>query len=180
MRRFRPSQDGILTSNAATWRSGRYGRVDPIAIRWLIRRARPILDRVFDQSLNERRPCLKTVLDAENTRLPFRIAGTGRSTGARLMSRGHIYWILSNPIYVGRLRHQGLDSRRLACRDRRPRDWDRVQRQLAEQTQTRADPIAIPNSFLRVSFTTIGAIGWLQATRRMADSAGAIMSRGLC
>jgi hypothetical protein len=23
------------------------------------------------------------------------------------MSRGHLYWILSNPIYIGRLRHKG-------------------------------------------------------------------------
>jgi site-specific DNA recombinase len=28
-------------------------------------------------------------------------------TGGSLISRGHIYWILSNPIYVGRLRHKG-------------------------------------------------------------------------
>src|ERR1700733_7282754 len=41
---------------------------------------------------------LKAALDAENVRLPVRICGTGRATGDGLISRGHIYWILSNPI----------------------------------------------------------------------------------
>ena len=41
---------------------------------------------------------LKTVLDAENLRSPVRMSKTGRRTGGGLMSRGHLYWILSNPI----------------------------------------------------------------------------------
>jgi site-specific DNA recombinase len=49
---------------------------------------------------------LKIALDAEKVRLPGRIAGTGRAIGGGLISRGHIYWILSNPIYVGQLRHK--------------------------------------------------------------------------
>jgi site-specific DNA recombinase len=83
---------------------------------------------------------LKTVLDAENVRLPVRIVGTGKTTGGGLISRGHIYWILSNPIYVGRLRHKGQihDGLHSAIIDLET--WDRVQRRLAEQTQTRADP----------------------------------------
>jgi site-specific DNA recombinase len=83
---------------------------------------------------------LKTVLDAENLRLPIRIVGTGKTTGGGLISRGHIYWILSNPIYVGRLRHKGQihDGLHSAIIDLET--WDRVQRRLVEQTQTRADP----------------------------------------
>jgi hypothetical protein len=50
---------------------------------------------------------LKQRLDAEGFRLPVRIDGAGRSTGGRLLSRGHIYKILSNPIYVGRIAHKG-------------------------------------------------------------------------
>jgi Recombinase len=50
---------------------------------------------------------LKIALDAENLRSPVRMSRTGRRTGGGLMSRGHLYWILSNPIYVGRLRHKG-------------------------------------------------------------------------
>jgi site-specific DNA recombinase len=83
---------------------------------------------------------LKTVLDAENLRLPVRIVGTGKTTGGGLISRGHIYWILSNPIYVGRLRHKGQihDGLHSAIIDLET--WDRVQRRLAEQTQTRPGP----------------------------------------
>jgi site-specific DNA recombinase len=91
---------------------------------------------------------LKTVLDAENARLPIRIVGTGKTTGGGLISRGHIYWILSNPIYVGRLRHKGQihDGLHSAIIDLET--WDRVQRRLAEQTQTRAGPHRNVESFL--------------------------------
>jgi hypothetical protein len=82
---------------------------------------------------------LKTVLDGENVRLPIRIVGTGKTTGG-LISRGHIYWILSNPIYIGRLRHKGQIHGGLHSAIIDLETWDRVQRRLAEQTQTRAGP----------------------------------------
>jgi hypothetical protein len=50
---------------------------------------------------------LKQQLDAEDFRLPVRIDGGGRSTGGGLFSRGHVYKLLSNPIYVGRIAHKG-------------------------------------------------------------------------
>ena len=50
---------------------------------------------------------LKQQLDAEGARIPIRIDGGGRSTGSGLFSRGHIYKILSNPIYVGQIAHEG-------------------------------------------------------------------------
>ena len=50
---------------------------------------------------------LKQQLDAEDFRLPIRIDGGGRSTGGGLLSRGHVYKLLSNPIYVGRIAHKG-------------------------------------------------------------------------
>jgi site-specific DNA recombinase len=50
---------------------------------------------------------LKQRLDAEGFRLPVRIDGAGRSTGGGPVSRGHIYKILSNPIYAGRIAHKG-------------------------------------------------------------------------
>ena len=50
---------------------------------------------------------LKQQLDAEGFRLPVRIDGAGRPTGGGPVSRGHIYKILSNPIYVGRIAHKG-------------------------------------------------------------------------
>ena len=50
---------------------------------------------------------LKQQLDAEGFRIPIRIDGAGRSTGGGLFSRGHVYKLLSNPIYVGRIAHKG-------------------------------------------------------------------------
>jgi site-specific DNA recombinase len=91
---------------------------------------------------------LKIVLDGENVRVPVRVVGTGRATGGGPMSRGHIYWLLSNPIYIGRLRHKGEihDGLHAAIVDQQT--WDRVQLQLVEQTQRRADPRRNAESFL--------------------------------
>jgi site-specific DNA recombinase len=50
---------------------------------------------------------LQQQLDADGVRIPIRIDGGGRSTGGGSFSRGHIYKILSNPIYVGRIAHKG-------------------------------------------------------------------------
>jgi site-specific DNA recombinase len=51
--------------------------------------------------------CLKQQLDAEGFRIPIRVDGGGRPTGGALFSRGHVYKLLSNPIYVGRIAHKG-------------------------------------------------------------------------
>ena len=50
---------------------------------------------------------LKAILDHEDARLPLRTDGTGKTIGGGLISRGHLYKILSNPIYLGRLTHKG-------------------------------------------------------------------------
>jgi hypothetical protein len=44
---------------------------------------------------------LKAVLDQENVRLPIRTDCGGKRVGGGPISRGHLYKILSNPIYVG-------------------------------------------------------------------------------
>jgi site-specific DNA recombinase len=91
---------------------------------------------------------LKAALDAGSVRSPVRVCGTGRAAGGGLLSRGHIYWILSNPIYVGRLRHKGQihDGLHAAIVDQEI--WDRVQHLLAAQTQPRAVPRRNAESFL--------------------------------
>jgi hypothetical protein len=75
---------------------------------------------------------LKQQLDAEGVRLPVRIDGGGRSTGGGLFSRGHIYKILSNPIYVGRIAHKGQvhegQHPPILIQDL----WDRVQQNLCD------------------------------------------------
>jgi site-specific DNA recombinase len=91
---------------------------------------------------------LKIALDAEAVRLPIRIVGTGNKTGGGLISRGHIYHILSNPIYVGRLRHKGNIHEGLHDAIVDQNVWDRVQRQLAEQTQKMKAPTQDVHSFL--------------------------------
>jgi site-specific DNA recombinase len=81
---------------------------------------------------------LKALLDHEDTRSPLRTDGTGKTTGGGLISRGHLYKILSNPIYLGRLTHKGQvhDGLHDPIVDRET--WDRVQLLLAEHAQRRA------------------------------------------
>ena len=75
---------------------------------------------------------LKQILDAEDIRLPVRVDGTGRSTGGGLFSRGHLYKILSNPIYIGRIAHNGQahEGQHPSIVDRDL--WDRVQGKLKD------------------------------------------------
>src|SRR5450631_4353233 len=75
---------------------------------------------------------LKELLDAEDVRLPIRVDGKGRSTGGGLFSRGHIYKIFSNPIYIGQIAHKGVvhEGQHPAIVDRKL--WDRVQQRLEE------------------------------------------------
>ena len=76
---------------------------------------------------------LKQQLDREGFRIPVRIDGTGRSTGGGPISRGHIYKILSNPIYVGRIAHKG-QAHEGQHKPIVPQDlWDQVQRCLSDR-----------------------------------------------
>ena len=74
--------------------------------------------------------CLKQSLDAESLRIPIRIDGAGRSTGGGQFSRGHIYKLLSNPIYVGCIAHKGQvhEGQHPPIVDQDL--WDRVQQSL--------------------------------------------------
>jgi site-specific DNA recombinase len=76
---------------------------------------------------------LKRQLDSEEVRIPIRIDGGGRSTGGGLFSRGHVYKILSNPIYVGRIAHKGQTydghQRPIVTLDL----WDEVQQSLGDR-----------------------------------------------
>jgi site-specific DNA recombinase len=78
---------------------------------------------------------VQATLDTENVRLPLRTDGKGKSSGGGLISRGHLYKILSNPIYAGRLGHKGQvhDGQHAAILDQLT--WDSVQSRLAEHAQ---------------------------------------------
>jgi site-specific DNA recombinase len=80
---------------------------------------------------------LQSALDEENVRLPLRPSASGRPIGGGRLGRGQLYAILSNPIYVGKLRHKGQihDGQHEAIVDLNL--WKRVQARLAEQAQAR-------------------------------------------
>ena len=61
--------------------------------------------------------------------------GKGKSTGGGLISRGHLYKILRNPIYVGRLGHNDLvhEGQKAAIVDQTT--WECVQNRLAAHAQ---------------------------------------------
>src|SRR6202035_4622722 len=81
---------------------------------------------------------LKAVLDQEDARLPFRTDGTGKTIGGGLISRGHLYKILSSPIYLGRLTHKGQAHAGLHDPIVDQETWDRVQLLLAEHARRTA------------------------------------------
>ena len=79
---------------------------------------------------------LKQQLDHEGFRLPVRIDGVGRSTGGGEISRGHIYKILSNPIYVGQIAHKGQAHEGQHKPIVRQDLWDKVQHCLSDRHGT--------------------------------------------
>ena len=83
---------------------------------------------------------LKAILDQEDTRLPQRTDGTGKANGGGLISRGHLYKILSNPIYVGRLTHKGRVHDGLHAPIVDSETWGQVQSLLVEHAQHKKGP----------------------------------------
>jgi site-specific DNA recombinase len=83
---------------------------------------------------------LRAVLDQENLRLPIRTNGIGKATGDGPISRGHLYKILSNPIYLGRLAHKGQVHEGLHDPIIERETWNRVEALLAERAQRTAGP----------------------------------------
>jgi Recombinase len=69
---------------------------------------------------------------------PIRIDGKRRSTGGGLFSRGHIYKIFSNPIYIGQIAHKGVvhEGQHPAIIDREL--WDRVQQSLQDNLSAKS------------------------------------------
>ena len=67
--------------------------------------------------------------------VPVRTLATGRMIGGGVFTRGQIYRILSNPIYLGEVHHNGkvYDGRHEAIIDRET--WDRTQTKLADNRQ---------------------------------------------
>jgi len=66
---------------------------------------------------------------------PERFASTGRKSGGRSFTRGQIYKLLSNPIYIGEIHHHGkeYDGQHQAIIDRGT--WEAVRHKLTDNRQ---------------------------------------------
>jgi site-specific DNA recombinase len=71
----------------------------------------------------------------EGILVPKRKAGTGRAFGGSLFSRGQLYSILRNPIYVGEISHKGKLNPGLHPPLIERDLWDKVQRHLSGQVK---------------------------------------------
>jgi len=76
---------------------------------------------------------LKAEADRLKLTTKVRAGKDGRMRGGRPLSRGHLYHMLGNPLYVGRIAHQGEqhEGRHPPIIDRET--WEAVQAQLASQ-----------------------------------------------
>jgi DNA invertase Pin-like site-specific DNA recombinase len=79
---------------------------------------------------------LEVVTAARNAglRSKRRTTPSGEINGGKVIDRGHIYHILTNPIYAGRIRHKKevFDGQHPAIID--PQDWDEIQRRLSNRS----------------------------------------------
>ena len=103
-----------------------------------------VVHEIFERYLaicNVRR--LVDALATEGIRVPARTALTGRAMGGGLFTRGQIYKLLSNPIYLGEIHHRGKahDGKHDAIIDRDL--WDAVQSRLTDNTQGNERGISI-------------------------------------
>jgi len=80
-------------------------------------------------------PALLERLDRERVRTADRISAKGRASGSRSFTRGHLYKLLSNPIYIGRITHKKIThpGQHEPIIDRAT--WEAVQTRLAGNTQ---------------------------------------------
>jgi DNA invertase Pin-like site-specific DNA recombinase len=87
-------------------------------------------------------------LAAEGIHVPERAASTGRKLGGGAFTRGQIYKILSNPIYLGEIHHKGqvYPGKHEAIVTREL--WDEVQARLRNNTQGSQGAATIQSSSL--------------------------------
>ena len=81
--------------------------------------------------------CVRRLVDAlhaRGTHVPHRVRTNGRPFGGGRWSRGQVYSILKNPIYIGQIHHRGqlYPGKHPAIVDRDL--WDRVQAHFADKT----------------------------------------------
>jgi len=87
-------------------------------------------------------------LEDSGIRSPERKATTGRTFGGRAFSRGHLYRILSNPLYIARIEHGGRSHEANHPPIVQQEIWDQVQTILADNKNGVRGPAPIESSLL--------------------------------
>ena len=102
---------------------------------------------------------LKETLDRRGWLTPKRTTRRAGAGGNRAFSRGHLYRILRNPIYVGKIVHQGEESAGLHRGIVDPELWAAVQATLAAHRQVRRtrSTAAAPSLLAGLVFDPTGA-----------------------
>jgi site-specific DNA recombinase len=78
---------------------------------------------------------LAKALDERGIRTKRRTHADGTETGGGQFERGHLYGLLSNPIYIGRIGHKGQSYPGTHEPIVDPETWEAVQSRLAQNTQ---------------------------------------------
>jgi DNA invertase Pin-like site-specific DNA recombinase len=95
-----------------------------------------IIRSIFASYLDERTvPALLDRLDRAGVRTSSRLSAKGKASGGRPFTRGHLYKLLSNPIYIGRVPHKTTSHPGLHQPIIDRALWDQVQAQLGANTQ---------------------------------------------
>ena len=83
---------------------------------------------------------LKHDLDRRGIVSKIRVSKNGRRSGGRSFSRGALYELLANPLYIGEIRHKKIrhPGQHEAIVDRQ--NWEKVQRLLRDQTARDGTP----------------------------------------
>ncbi|WP_281017528.1 MULTISPECIES: recombinase family protein [unclassified Minwuia] len=89
---------------------------------------------------------VKDACDRQGIVTATRTSRTGRTTGGTSFSRGHLYWLLRNPIYIGRMKHHGqtFDGQHEPIID--DAIWGAVQEMLDGRSNHRQVPVNVPSS----------------------------------
>ncbi|GAB4241639.1 MAG: hypothetical protein Kow0032_29600 [Methyloligellaceae bacterium] len=113
--------------------------------------------RLYVQHANVRR--VKEEADRQGLTTKIRRGADGRPCGGRPLSRGYIYKLLGNPLYVGRIAHKGktYDGQHPAIVPEET--WDSVQGMLAGKSHARSSPARItePSPLMGKLFDAAGA-----------------------
>jgi DNA invertase Pin-like site-specific DNA recombinase len=91
---------------------------------------------------------LKTALERAGFKTPIRTYESGRQTGGLPFTRGNLYKILSNPIYIGQIAHKGETYPGQHPAIIEQATWDAVKAQLSSNSQRREKQRSIPSDSL--------------------------------